>query len=119
MKKISLVIIIVVLAFACVQSASASDTLFVYYAGPEGSVKTAIELAGFVLVGSPAQADVLFLNGTIPQLETMRSLVEKGMGLVLILGPTLSAESISEVTGIPLQIDLRSDPASCTEIKGL
>lgn len=57
----------------------------IYYAGPESSVKTALELAEFALVTNPADADAIVLNGVVPDPAAMAVHVETGTGLVLVL----------------------------------
>ncbi len=104
--------IVALLAAAFVQPARAEQNLRVFYAGPEGGVKTALELAKFILVTNPAQADVLVLNGEIPEAPPIQSRVASGAGLVLILGPTLTQEQVSKLLGIPVALRPRTDAAS-------
>jgi hypothetical protein len=42
------------------------DQRNVFYAGPDGGVKTALSLAGYTLVSDHVKADVFVLNGEIP-----------------------------------------------------
>ena len=53
----------------------------------EMETQRALELAGFGLVDSPEQADVILLNGYIPNAGEIASQVEAVRGLVLIMGP--------------------------------
>ncbi len=116
MRKIIFSLLILVLIFLAASPASADATLRVYYAGETGSVPTALALAEFTLVDDPAQADVLVLNGTIPDPATAAAQLERGAGLVLILGPTLTAAEVESVTGIPLTLTPRSEAVSPIEL---
>lgn len=117
MRKIAFLLIALFVLIATPFPASASDNLAVYYAGPDGAVKTALELAKFTLVDDPAQADVLVLNGVIPDPQAAAAQMERGAGLVLILGADLSAESVSAVTGVPVTVTRRAEAVSLTEVK--
>jgi O-antigen/teichoic acid export membrane protein len=116
-SKLIVLLIVFAVAFSFVQPAHADDTLRVFYAGPDGSVKTALELAKFTVVTDPTQADVFVLNGAIPDMETIRAGVEGGAGLVLILGPDLTETQVGDLLGIPLTLKSQTDAASLTGIK--
>ncbi|MCS7037988.1 MAG: hypothetical protein NZP34_00115 [Caldilineales bacterium] len=98
--------------------AHAANGLRVYYAGPEGSVHTALTLADFELVADPALADVLVLNGRIPDAEGLGARVREGAGLVLILGPDLTAEAVQTLLGLPLTLEARETPLSLVAAAG-
>ncbi len=117
MRKIIFSLLVVVLIFLAASPASADASLRVYYAGETGSVTTALGLAGFPLVDDPAQADVLVLNGTIPDPAAAAAQLERGAGLVLILGPTLTAADVESVTGVPLTLTPRSEAVSPIELE--
>jgi O-antigen/teichoic acid export membrane protein len=116
MHKLIFPLLVVALLFLTVSPASADSSLRVYYAGAEGSVTTALDLAGFSRVDEPAQADVLVLNGVVPDPATAAAQVERGAGLVLILGPSLSAADVQTVTGIPVSLTPRDNPVSLIEL---
>lgn len=116
MRKIIFSLLIVTLLFLSASPASADDSLRVYYAGETGSVTTALDLADFVLVDDPVQADVLVLNGFIPDPATAAAQIERGAGLVLILGPALTAEEVEAVTGVRLALTPRSEAVSPIEL---
>ncbi len=91
----------------------------VYYAGPEGGVRTALTLApDFRRVSDPAQADVLVLNGVIPDPEGLAARVREGAGLVLILGPGLSAREVEALLGFPVTLTPRENPLSLVAAEG-
>jgi O-antigen/teichoic acid export membrane protein len=101
--------------------------LRVYYAGPDGAVRTALELAAdpalnperpFELVADPAGADVLVLNGTVPDPERLADLVRQGAGLVLILGPELPAGAVEALLGVPVSLERRDDPLGLVAAAG-
>lgn len=116
MRKLILPLLVIALLFLAVFPASADSSLRVYYAGEEGSVKTALELADFTFVDDPAQADVLVLNGLIPDPAAAAAQIERGAGLLLIFGPALTADDVTTVTGLPLTLTLRSQPVSPIEL---
>ena len=106
MKRLVIALIALLVLFSFVQPVRAEDSLRVFYTGNDGSVKTALELAKFTLVDDPAQADVIVLNGVIPDSEMIRSRVAEGAGLVLILGVDMTEQQVSDVLGMPLVLRL-------------
>jgi hypothetical protein len=61
MKRIAGILVVCWLVLISAQPARAQErVLNIYYAGPGGSVKTALLLAKFILVEDPASADVLW-----------------------------------------------------------
>lgn len=121
MRKLVVLSILFVLTFAAVTPAAAGNPVNVYYAGdPGSSVRTALGLAPagtFAFVDDPSLADVFVLNGVIPDPETVAAQVARGAGLVLILGESTSQAEVSALLGIPVELTLRDDPVSLTEIK--
>ena len=84
----------------------------VFYAGAEGTVRTALDLARFEMVADIAVADVIVLNGTIPDPEAAAARVRAGAGLVLILGPDIVAEQLAPLFATNPSLEIRSDPIS-------
>jgi O-antigen/teichoic acid export membrane protein len=117
MRKIILPLLVLAILFLAVSPVSADASLRVYYAGAEGGVRTALELAEFTFVDDPSQADVLVLNGVIPDPETAAAQIERGAGLVLILGPDMTEADVMTVTGVTLTLTARDDPVSLTEVE--
>ena len=117
MKRLIIVIATLLVLFSLVSPARADDSPQVYYAGPEGSVKTALELANYIFVSDSAQADVFVLNGEIPADETLLTRTQTGeAGLVLILDPNLTESQVSELLGIPLELQARDEAVSLTAL---
>lgn len=116
MKKATILALLLVILFVAVSPATANSTLSVYYAGEEGSVKVALNLAGFTLVDDPKQAEVLLLNGTIPDAEIAAEQIARGAGLVLILGPDITTDDVVTATGIEMTLSPRDDAVSLTPI---
>ncbi len=104
--------LILVLALSVASPAAAKVQLSVYYAGPPGGVRTALELAGFDLVAQPEQAMVLVLNGVVPHDVSVAERVAWGSGLVLILGPNLYPDDLASVLGGSPQIHPAEEPLS-------
>ena len=108
-----LILLLLMLLTVClVRPARANDNLRVLYAGPDGSVKTALELAHFRLVTDAQEADVFVLNGQIPDAAAVRSRLSAGAGLVLILGPDLTQEQTAALLGVPVELRARSNAVS-------
>lgn len=107
--------------FWCIHPAMAADNpVDIFYAGPEGSVHTALSLSrSFRNASMPEDADVLILNGSIPDPEGMAAMLRSGTGLVLIPGPDLSAESIGKLLGAPVTLEDKSNPLSLTAAEGI
>ncbi len=115
-RVLGLVFLTSLLLLSIVAPAWATNALRVYYAGPEGGVATALALADFELVTDPALADVLVLNGIIPDPEALGARVRAGAGLVLILGPDLTAAAVQALLGMPLTLDLQQTPLSLVAV---
>lgn len=96
----------------------ASDSIRVYIAGDASTVNPALDLAGrgvFVVVDDPSQADVLLLNGAIPDPGLVANRLAGGAGLVLILGPDITSDAFGTATGIPVKFQA-ADTAVSLEV---
>ncbi|MBI5934297.1 MAG: hypothetical protein HY867_11365 [Chloroflexi bacterium] len=116
MKRLAIVFVTLLVLFSFVQPVHADDSLRVFYAGQDGGVKTALELAEFTLVDDPARADVFVLNGVIPDDESIRARVAEGAGLVLILGAELTETQVGEALGMPLVLRPMEEAVSVTTL---
>ncbi|HNS52071.1 MAG TPA: hypothetical protein PKO09_12920 [Anaerolineae bacterium] len=114
MQRRILLLAALVLLFAAVAPVTADDALRVFYAGPDDGVRTALDLGAdpelnpagtLLLVPEPAQADVLVLNGTVPNQDLVRQRLREGAGLLLILGPELSAGDVTLLLGAPVYLE--------------
>ena len=122
MKRTVLISIVVLMAFVVVNPVKASDPVRIFYAGAENSLKPslfAISPEIFQKVDDPSLADVIFLNGVIPNPDQLAFLIKSGTGLVLILGPDLQQKDIETILGIPLGITRMDDPVSLVGLEGL
>jgi O-antigen/teichoic acid export membrane protein len=121
MRRITVILISLVLTFSFAIPAAAGNPLRIYYAGePTNSVYTALNIAPpgtFTFVSDPSQADVFVLNGVIPDAVTISKRLQAGAGLVLFLGPDLNQESVQQLLGFPISLKRIDTPASLTEIK--
>ncbi len=121
MRRFLIILFTVVILFSFAAPVEASSPIRLYYAGPqESSVFTALTLAPkgtFTFVTDPAQADVLILNGVIPDPAVVAAKLNAGAGVVLILGPDLTSKVVGTALGIPLSLELRKDAVSLTNIK--
>ena len=118
MRRLIFLLIPLIFIFSLATPAFADDTLSVYYFGdPNSSVVAALELAGFTLVDDPNQADVILLNGSIPNADEISSLVESGTGLVLIMGSQVWFADVETVLRIPVEMESSDTPVSLTEVK--
>jgi O-antigen/teichoic acid export membrane protein len=102
--------------------AAAQGQLRVYYAdgvgGPADPVRQALELADFTFVEDPAQADVLVLNGTVPDPASLAALVQAGRGAVLVLGPDVAAADVSALLGEPVALQTLTQSLSIDQAPG-
>jgi O-antigen/teichoic acid export membrane protein len=117
MKKFQpLIAVVLLLLTAC---ASKQEAVLVprniFYAGPESEVKTALSLAGYSLVEDPAKAEVLVLNGEIPETVRERGVGDKG--LVLILSKELSQADVQALLGQAVRLRIADDALSLTDAK--
>ncbi len=121
MRRIIVLLFVFIFLFNMSQPASANAVLRVYYAGPQdNSVYTALTLAPkdtFTIVSDPAQADVFLLNGIIPDPTGISAQVRHGAGLVLIMGPGMTAQDVETVSGVPVSLAEQTSAVSLTEIK--
>jgi O-antigen/teichoic acid export membrane protein len=95
--------------------ARASDSIRVFIAGDASAVRPALDLAGngaFLIVSDPQSADVLLLNGAIPDPAVVAARTSAGAGAVIILGADVAPESFTAATGIPVAFDRRDAAVS-------
>jgi O-antigen/teichoic acid export membrane protein len=119
MRKFLLIITLLMLTAVAIP-VSASDSLLVYYAGDENNeMPIALQLAKYTVVNEPTRADVIVLNGIIPDPSVIANQVESGAGLVLIMGPGISPVDFETITGVPVAFTPRENAVSLTELKGL
>ena len=117
MRRLISLLLVLTFLLAWATPVFAGDDLSVYYFGdPDSSVFAALELAGFNLVDAPTQADVILLNGEIPDAEEIAAQVKSGTGLVLIMGSQVKPGAVETVLGIPVDLQSRDDPVSLVEI---
>ncbi len=113
-----LLVLAILLSFAT--PVAAGSPILVYYAGPEkNSVHTALMLAPkgtFTFVADPAQADVMVLNGVIPDPAVVAARLNSGAGIVLILGPNLTSQLVQTALGFPLTLQPHNDAISLTNL---
>jgi O-antigen/teichoic acid export membrane protein len=75
-------------------------------------VRTALELAGFPLIADPVQACVLVLNDAVPNATALAERARSGAGLLLILGPHLTAADVSTLLGAEVTFTPQTTPLS-------
>ena len=118
-RRLTLLLLVPIILCMFVSPAFAKgEAVSVYYAGEaDSSVMRALELAGFTLADEPAQAQVILLNGSIPDAGALAVQLQAGKGLVLILGDGTSTEDIETLLGFPVAVERREEAASLTEIE--
>jgi O-antigen/teichoic acid export membrane protein len=119
MKRLLILFVLLATFFVTVTPAFAKDTIRVYYAGPEGSVPAALNLAKVTFVDDLEEADAFVLNGTIPNAKAIAARIQDGAGLVLILGPDLRTSDVETLLGFPVTLDAREDAVSLTALAGV
>ncbi len=119
MRLVSSVVMLFALVFGLsspVRAAGAGP--LVYYAGPEGAVKTALQLAQFSFTPDPAAADVLVFNGQLPDGAAAAQRLRAGAGLLLILGPEVRAEQLGSLLGVPVALQTASQALTLEQAPG-
>jgi O-antigen/teichoic acid export membrane protein len=120
MRKIFVLSLAFFLAISFFQPARAADPLKIFYAGSNGPLHKALELipeAQFVT--DPAQASVLVLNSTIPDVAKLAKIHAQGTGIVLVLGPDIETGEVSNLLGIPLELTPHEDAISINALAGV
>ena len=122
MKKFSILFLLILFLTACAPKQATNVTpVNVFYAGEDGGVKTALDLAeqaGTVtLVNDMAQAQTLVLNGVIP--TGAAELAQAGTGVVLILGNGVTNEQASTLLGQSVTLTPAEDAISLVDAKGV
>lgn len=113
MQKILLALSLLCLAFANPRVVSADNSINVYYAGPDGALHTALTLdKNIQLVTDSSKADVFVLNGMVPPGGVISQRLQHGAGLLLILGPNLSAVQLSSFLGEKVSLTYQENPLS-------
>ncbi len=120
-RKLLLLVLAAGLFFPSMAAQAQEKFLNVYFAGPDGGVRTALSLdKNVAFVTDPAQADVFVLNGIIPPADSaaIRARVEAGAGLVLVLGPQLTARAVEDMLGQPVSLEQKDDALSLVPVAG-
>jgi len=121
MRKLVLLFALTCMFIPAFSARAANISLNVYYAGLDGGVRTALGLVQDLrFTSNPAQADVFVLNGDIPGADAaaIRIRVQGGAGLVLILGPSLTGQSVGELLGAPVSLVKKDDAISLAPVAG-
>jgi O-antigen/teichoic acid export membrane protein len=121
MRRFIIAIVVISILFFAVTPARANGSLNVYYAGEENSmVYSALKLTGYTLVTDPSEAQVFVLNGKIPSDPVIAERIKSGeAGLVLILGPGMTAAQAQEILGFPMALQQKTDAVSLTALSGV
>jgi len=120
MRKRFLPLTLLLILFCPLPVLAGNQTIEVYYAGPEGAVRTALDLSkNIVLVTDPEQAKAFVLNGIVPDPENIAASIKKGAGLVLIYGPDLTPRQVEILLATPISFEKRTNPLSLTEVDDL
>jgi O-antigen/teichoic acid export membrane protein len=95
----SLLIFVLFISFTFTPGLAQEEDTRVFYAGPEGPVKSALQLAKFTLVEDLAQADAWVINGSTPGKAELSGILQSGLGGLLILGPEFTQEDMGQIFG--------------------
>ena len=113
MRKTLPLLVFLLVLFCFPITVAADDTIYVYSSGSSGAFSTALSLDDdFRLVDDISKADIFFLNGEIPDGDTIHTKIEQGAGLVLILGPDLTVGQIDALIGEDLSLIMKENPLS-------
>jgi O-antigen/teichoic acid export membrane protein len=118
-KSLSILLLLVVL-FSLASPVSADNPLYIYYAGPEGTLRTALSLDKSVqFVQEPTSADVVVLAGAITDPKAIGELVEAGKGLVLVANPSFTGADLSILLGETITLEAQTTALSLSPVKGI
>ena len=93
------------------------NPVLVYYAGPQDAVFTALTLSSQIsIVSSPQDAQVLVLNGEIPNPQWVAQRFQEGCGVLLIFGEKIQPNQITPLLGQIETFEHKEDPASLNPI---
>lgn len=115
MRRFWLVLtLLVILLTGALPAQAKTPPILVYYAGPQGALRTALELTPGLLrlEPDPALADVLVINGAVPPEAARR---KAGSGLLIVLGPDTQAADLSTLLGFPVTLERREEPVSLVD----
>ena len=121
MRKLILLALFVLLVIPNLPVNASGQALPVYFAGVDGGLRTALSLdKDVVLVTDPSLADVYVLNGVIPPGDSaiIRDRIKAGAGLILVLGPGLTAQAIEDLLAGQIQLEKQTTPLSLEAVKG-
>jgi hypothetical protein len=121
MRKLILLALSILIFIPNFPVGASGQTLHVYYTGVDGGMRTALGLdKDVLLVTDPSQADVFVLNGNLPTNDAaaIQDRVKAGAGLVLVLGPGLTARTIGGLLAGQVQLEKQTTPLSLEAVKG-
>lgn len=104
MSKWSATLLLALLVLAAATPVAAESPVRVYYAGPAGAVRSALELAGVEFVSRLSDADAIVLNGRIPDPSGIAAGASEHTGVVLLLGSQITEAEAQAVLGVPLRL---------------
>jgi len=114
-RVLALLMIVSALALPVSAARAAVDPLTLYYAGEEGAVKQALRLTGWTFTDDLSSADVIVLNGAIPDAPGAAARLRAGAGVLLLPGPGISSASLSELFGAQTQTEFLENPVTVKE----
>ncbi len=119
MRKILLVLLLIAILLFAPGVAYADNSLQVFYAGPQGALANALSLDNAIrLTTDISTADVIVLNGVIPAGDGIYTRLQQGAGLVLVLGPELSATQVSSLLHENISLVYQDQPLSLKAVSG-
>jgi O-antigen/teichoic acid export membrane protein len=121
MRKLFLLVALICIFVPALSARAAGLSLNIYYAGPDGGVRTALGLDKDVrFTSDPAAADVFVLNGQIPSVDaaSIHARVQGGAGLLLVLGPNLTGQAVGNLLGAPVSLVSKNSPLSLAPLAG-
>jgi O-antigen/teichoic acid export membrane protein len=120
MRKCLVILLVLVALLSLTQPVSAVDPLYVFFVGPEGSLKTTLSLDKSVqYVSEPGDADLIFITAAIPDPGRIRELVNSGKGLILIANPGFTDADLTTLLGNTVSLEPREDALSLSPVDNI
>ena len=113
MRRFLSLLLVLVSILSIPSAVSAAERLPVEYFGPPGRLQTALTLyPDFYLTQAGTAARVIVANGALPDPASLAARVRAGSGLLLVMGPAVSRQSLETLLGVPVDLSVLEQEVS-------